>query len=351
MKDYYEILGVRRDASKDDIKRAFRKLAHKYHPDKKDGDESKFKEASEAYAVLSNEKKKAEYDSYGRVFSDAGSGAGFPGFDFNGFTGNFQDFDLGDIFSEFSEIFAGRGRNLRGRDISLDIQITFREAIFGGERKVLLAKTSVCEQCRGNGAKEGSEMVACATCNGKGKVHETKRSVLGTFASVKVCGSCHGVGKIPKEACATCRGAGVTRGQQEISVSIPPGISDGEMIRLTGGGEAVRGGSSGDLYVRIHVQPDPHFTKEGTNIIMTLSLKLTDALLGGTRTIETLDGPLEINIPVGAAFGQLLRVRGKGVPQSGNRRGDLYVKLDISLPTKLSRKAKKAVEELREEGI
>lgn len=351
MKDYYQILGVRRDASKDDIKQAFRKLAHKYHPDKKSGDEGKFKEVSEAYSVLSNEKRKAEYDSYGRVFSDADQGAGFSGFDFGGFAGDFQNVDLGDIFSEFSDFFTGQARGRRGRDISLDMHISFRESVFGTERKVLLGKTSTCEMCQGSGAKKDSEFASCKTCNGKGKVHETKQSVLGTFASVKVCGTCHGAGKIPKELCTTCRGMGVRRGQQEISVSVPPGINHGEMIRLSGAGEAIRDGSSGDLYVRVHVQSDPQFSREGANIVMTLPLKLTGALLGGKRVIETLDGPVDINIPLGAALGHMIRVRGKGVPQSGNHRGDLYVKLDVTLPRKLSRKAKKAVEELREEGI
>jgi len=350
MKNYYEILGVNRSASKDDIKQAFRKLAHKYHPDKKGGDEQKFKEVSEAYAVLSNEKKKAEYDSYGRVFSDGGAG-GFSGWDFSGFAHDFQGFDLGDIFGEFSDLFTGRTKAQRGHDISIDVQISFRESIFGAERKVLLTKTSVCGTCHGSGAESGTELVTCNICNGKGRVHETKQSVLGTFASVKVCAACVGTGKIPQKKCAACRGEGVLRGQQEILITIPPGISNGEMIRLSGGGEVVRGGSPGDLYAKVHVQPDAQFSKEGANLIMKLPLKLTDALLGGKRTVETLDGSVAVTIPSGIAFGQLLRVQGKGVPLPGNRRGDLYIKLDISLPSKLSRKAKKAVEELREEGI
>lgn len=351
MKDYYQILGVRRDAGNDEIKKAFRKLAHKYHPDKKEGDEKRFKEVSEAYAILSNEKKKAEYDSYGRVFGGGASSPGFSGFDAAGFGDGFQNFDLGDIFSEFSEMFTGRTRARRGRDISLDIHLSFREAVFGTERKVLLSKSTVCAACHGSGASEGSEMVSCGACNGKGKVHETKQSVLGTFTTVHACTTCYGTGKIPKEKCASCRGTGILRGQQEIAVTIPPGIDDGEMIRLSGAGEAMRAGSPGDLYVRVHVQSDERFTKEGPNLIMSLPLKLTEALLGGKRKIETFDGAVEINIPTGATFGQMLRVREKGTVLPGNRRGDLYIKLDISLPRKLSRKAKKAVEELRTEGI
>jgi molecular chaperone DnaJ len=348
MRDYYNILGVARGASKDEIKQAFRKLAHKYHPDKKGGDEKKFKEVSEAYAVLSNDKKKAEYDAYGRVFSDGQAGGGFGGFDFNGMGAQGFDVDLGDIFSEF---FGGRGRQQRGRDISIDIQVSFRDSIFGAERKVLLAKTSVCTTCSGTGAKDQTDMQQCVACNGQGKIHDTRQYVLGTFTNIRTCDACRGTGQVPKEKCDVCRGEGVLRQQEEISITIPPGVNDGEVIRLSGAGEAVAGGSSGDLYIRVHVTPDSQFRKEGNNILMTLPLKLTDALLGGKQTIKTLDGDIEITIPPGVPFGQLLRVRGKGVPLSNGRRGDLYVKVDITFPRKLSRRARKAVDELRSEGI
>ena len=355
MSDYYKTLGVPRDASKEEIKQAFRKLAHKYHPDKKDGDEKRFKEVSEAYAVLSNDTKKAEYDAYGKTFSDGGAG-GFGGFDFSGARGGQGasfEFDFGDIFGEFSDIFGKQGgaRTRRGNDISIDIQIPFRDAVFGTERKVLITKASVCSACRGTGAKPGTEYVTCTACNGKGKMHETKQSILGTFTSVKVCGTCRGTGKVPKERCARCRGQGIVRDQEELSVAVPPGINDGEMIRMGGAGEAVRGGVAGDLYVKVHVRQDPLFSKEGANVFMTLPLKLTDALVGGKRTVHTLDGDIEITVPSGVSFGQLLRVKGKGVPLGEKKRGDLFIKIDITLPTKLSRKAKKAVETLKEEGI
>ncbi len=355
MKDYYQILGIARSASSDDVKKAFRKLAHKYHPDKASGNAEKFKEASEAYAVLSDEKKRAEYDSYGRVFNEGARAGGqggqdFGGFDFSSMAGGFQDFDLGDIFGEF---FGGssRERTRRGRDISVDIEIPFVDGIFGTERKMLLTKTAMCDVCRGNGAKEGSEMVTCGTCNGKGKLHETKRSFLGTFTSVRACAVCAGTGKIPKEKCSRCKGYGVMRKEEEVAVAIPPGVTDGEMIRLGGVGEAVPHGVPGDLYVKIHVNRHPVFRKEGSNLLMDLNIKLSDALLGSDYTVKTLDGDISVKIPEGVSVGEILRVRGKGVPIDRGRRGDLLIKLHIQFPSRLSKKAKDALKVLKEEGI
>lgn len=356
-KNYYEILGVPKNASKDDIKKAFRKLAHKYHPDIKGGDETKFKEVNEAYGVLSDDKKRAEYDTYGRVFNGAGGqqgGQGFGGFDFSGFTNGgqgfegFEGFDLGDIFGD---IFGGgRSRTKRGRDISIDIEISFQESIFGVERVVLLNKTSVCSTCAGSGADKGSEMVTCSVCNGKGKIHEVKKSFLGSFAAVRVCDVCHGKGKVPKKRCPDCGGLGINKKEQEIKINIPSGIDDGEMIRLSGAGEAITGGSSGDLYVKIHVKPHSVFKKEGADLVMTLNIKLSDALLGAEYKINTLDGEIKVKIPEMVSFGEILRVRGKGVPV-GKKRGDLLIKIHIELPNKLSKEAKKIVDDLRKEGI
>lgn len=350
-KDYYEILGVDQKASKDEIKKAFRKLAHQYHPDKKGGDEQRFKEVSEAYSVLSDDKKRAEYDSYGRVFSGGGgeAGAGFGDFDFSSFSQGFDgvEFDLGDIFSEFF----GGGRARRGRDISIDVSISFEESVFGGERKVLLTKTSTCDSCDGTGAEEKTDLVTCTTCNGKGRIRETKRSMLGTFTTTQECRECHGTGSVPKEKCKACKGLGVVRQEDEIAIAIPPGISDGEMIRMSGAGEAIAGGTAGDLYVKIHVQPDPRFSKEGTNLVTDLHVKLTDALLGATYTIQTFDGPVKVKIPSGIAHGEKLRVKGKGVIIDGSRRGDLLIRISIDLPEKLSKDAKALVEKLREHGI
>src|SRR3989344_8608709 len=345
-KDYYQILGIERGASKDDIKKAFRKLAHQYHPDKQGGNESKFKEVSEAYSILSDDKKRAEYDSYGRVF---GGGGGAGGFDFTGFEGmNFEDLDLGSIFGDFGDIFArGRERQKRGRDISINIEVPFRDAIFGVERKILLSKLSTCDTCKGTGAKTGTEMITCTTCNGNGKIRETRTSIFGTFTNVRACGVCSGRGKTPAEKCSSCRGHGIYRREEEVSVVIPPGLDDGEVIRLGGAGEASAGGASGDLYIKVHVLPHPLFRKEGANLVMPLNIKLSDALLGVDYTINTFDGDVVVKIPAGISFGELLRIRGKGVPIERNKRGDLLIKINIKLPSKISRTAKKFIEQLR----
>ncbi|MBU1557520.1 molecular chaperone DnaJ [Patescibacteria group bacterium] len=352
--NYYEILGVDKSASKTDIKKAFHKLAHKYHPDKKGGDEAMFKKASEAYSILSDEKKKAEYDTYGRVFGGdpgAGAGQGFGGFDFSGFAqqGGNVEFDLGDLFGGM--FGGGRARAKRGNDISIDIELSFKDAVFGVNRKVSLTKNSVCDICNGSGAKAGSEMVTCSSCNGNGQVHETKRSVLGTFSTVKTCDTCQGKGRVPKDKCKNCSGQGISKKQTEISLNIPAGINNGEMIRLTGAGEAISGGVSGDLYIKVHVAKDKNFRKEGYNLITDLNIKLSDALLGAEYNIDTLDGKLKLKIPVGVTFGEILRVRGKGVPIDGTKRGDIMVKLNIQLPNKLNRKTRKLVSELRKEGV
>jgi molecular chaperone DnaJ len=353
-KDYYKILGLERGASKEEVKKAFRKLAHKYHPDKKEGDETAFKEVNEAYGVLSNDKKRAEYDAYGRVFNESGGDPGAGGF--GGFTQGFdfsqyggaQGFDFEDLFGDF--FGGGAERTKRGRDISIDLEISFSDSIFGTERKVLLTKTSTCDVCAGSGGAPGAEMVTCSTCNGKGQLHETRRSMFGTFSTVKQCHTCRGTGKVPKKPCQACQGAGVTKKQEEISIRIPTGISDGEMIRLSGMGEAVPGGVPGDLYVKIHVAKHPTYKKEGANLVMDLNIKLTDALLGADYIIETLDGNIKLKIPEGSTFNDVLRIKGKGVPV-GKGRGDILVRLQIELPQKLSRQAKKALEQLREDGI
>jgi molecular chaperone DnaJ len=354
-RDYYEILGVDKKASRDDIKKAFHKLAHKYHPDKGTGDSDKFKEVSEAYSVLSDEKKRAEYDSYGRTFGGGGAGQGGfggAGFDFSQFQDAFQGgmggFDFGDVFSDF---FGGGGRQRRGRDISIDLEIPFKDSVFGTTRRVLLAKTGVCETCAGSGAEPGSKLETCAKCNGAGKLHETNNSIFGNISVTRACPQCHGTGKVPKEKCHTCRGEGVYKKQEEIEIVVPAGIEGGEMIRLTGSGEAVAGGASGDLYVKVHVIPDPRFKKEGAHILTDLSVKLSDALLGGEYKIATLDGEETISIPMGITHGETIAIKGKGVPVGRNKRGDLIVRVKIILPQKLSKSAKQLVEKLKEEGV
>lgn len=358
MKDFYQILGVERGASADDIKKAFRKLASKYHPDKKEGDEAKFKEISEAYAVLNDQKKRAEYDAYGRSFSGGGQGgAGFNGFDWSQFQqgfGNGQgfEFDLGDIMNGFGDIFGGnRGQaKARGRDISIDVELSFQESVFGVTRKVLLTKNGTCATCKGTAAAPGSEMITCVHCNGNGKIRETRQSILGTFATVRTCEHCDGKGTTPKDACKTCSGRGVMRAEEEIEIKVPPGIESGEMIRMTGRGEAVKGGTPGDLYIKIHVAKHASIIRDGVSLKTNLSIKVTDALLGASYKVETLDGAVSITIPAGIKSGEILRIKGKGVPNA-NTRGDFLVRVSIDTPQKLSRNAKHLIEELRKEGI
>jgi len=348
-KDYYKVLGVDKKATQDDVKKAFRKLAHKYHPDKKGGDEQKFKEVNEAYQILSNNKKRAEYDTYGQAFSGAAAGAqGFSGFNAQGF----GDVDFGDIFNEFFGGAQGGGRRARrGNDISVDIEISFEDAVFGVDRTLVITKTYACEDCSGSGAKKGTEMKSCGTCNGKGKLHEERKSIFGTFATMKDCEDCFGAGSVAKEKCKECKGMGVKSGQQEIKIKIPAGIRDGEIIRLSGRGEAVPHGLTGDLYIRIHVSKHSIFTRDGNNLVMDLDIKLSDAILGEEYSIKTLDGSIKLKVPGGVSIGEVLRVKGKGVPFSDGKRGDLLVKLNIQIPKKLSRSAKEAVEKLRKEGV
>lgn len=354
-KNYYDVLGVDKAAKKEDIKKAFYKLASKHHPDK-GGDAEKFKEINEAYQVLSDDKKRKEYDTYGQTFNGQGpyGAGGFGGFNASDFENMQFDFgDLGDMFGDIFGGFGGGTRAKRGRDISLEIDVTFKESIFGTERNVLINKVGTCQTCEGSGAKKGSEMITCTICNGQGKIHDVKRTFMGSFQTVRTCDTCHGKGKIPKERCHDCRGAGVLNMREEIHIEVPAGISNGEMIRMGGQGEAVSGGQSGDLYIRINVQADKLWKREGNDLVIKHSIKLTDALLGTKQTIEGLDGAMELDIPAGVSAGEVLRVKGRGVPHVHDikRRGDVLVKLDIAMPKKLSKKAMSYIEGLKEEGI
>ena len=362
-KDYYNTLGISKNASKNEIKKAFYKLAQKYHPDKKGGDEKKFKQVNEAYQVLSDDAKRSKYDQFGSSFDNMGQGygantgqSGFGGFDFSGFQNDSAEFDFGNLNDIFSDFFTGgMGRSKtqarRGRDISTEIQISFSDAIFGINRKILITKISSCPTCNASGAKPDTRMETCKYCNGQGKIHEAKRTILGTISSTKICEECLGSGQVPKEKCETCKGKGVFRREKEISINIPAGIRDGEMIRMTGEGEAIAKGTPGDLYIKINVAIHPIFKREGNNLIMNLDLKLTDALLGTKYSIKTLDGNIEVKIPEGVSINEILRIKGHGVPISKSKRGDLLIKLNIKLPRKLSHKSKEIIEQLKKEGI
>lgn len=367
-KNYYETLGVEKNASKDEIKKAFHKQAHKYHPDKNKGDDKKFKEVNEAYQVLSDDQKRARYDQFGSADGPMGGGygsgqrSGFGGFssqggqwDFSGFQ-NGQEFDMGDIGDIFGDFFGGgmgRGtkNSRRGRDIQTEIDLTFEESIFGVNREVLITKQSTCDICKGTGGKAGTKMNVCSTCGGNGQVREVRRSILGSFSTTKICDACLGNGKIPSEKCSNCHGAGVYKKQKEIELNIPAGINNGEMLKMMGQGEDIQGGPSGNLYVKVRIKPHPVFKRDGLNLTMDLPIKLTDALMGVIYNLKTLEGNIiEVKIPEGINHNELLRVRGKGVP-SRSSRGDIILRIQIKMPTKLSRKAKEVIEELKKEGI
>jgi molecular chaperone DnaJ len=358
-KDYYEILGVNKGASKDELKKAYHKLAHKYHPDKNKGDDSKFKEVNQAYQTLSDDQKRAQYDRFGADGPQGfnpGSSQGFGGFDFSGFNQGQggMEFDMGDLGDIFGDFFGGGGRRAqarRGRDISTEIDLSFEDSIFGVERTILLTKQSTCDICKGSGGKPGAKVDTCKTCNGNGQIREMKRSILGTFQTTKTCDACHGSGKIPSEKCTECHGKGVRNKQEEITVKIPAGINAGEMVRMTGMGEAIQGATSGDLYIKINVKSHNTFKRDGLNLTMDLNIKLTDALLGMTYNLKALEGNvIDVKIPEGINHGELLRVKGKGVPSSRGR-GDIILRVLIKMPTKLSKKSKEVIEKLKEEGI
>lgn len=361
-KDYYKILGIDKKASKDEVKKAFHKLAHKYHPDKNGGDDKKFKEVNEAYQTLSDEKKRARYDQFGNADGPAGFGGGqgqgfggFEGFDFSGF-GNAQGFDMGDLGDIFGDIFGGgmrRGgqKSNKGNDLSSSISISFKDAIFGTEEEISITHDTFCDVCGGSGAKKDSKWNTCKNCNGSGQIREVKRSILGNFATTRVCEVCLGAGKTPEEKCGHCRGDGITRKQETLKIKIPAGVNNGEVLRVKGKGDVVSGGVSGDLYLKINVANDKIYKREGSNLITTIKIKLTDSLLGSEYDLLLLEGgSVKVKIPEGINNGDMLRVRNKGVPYSLGR-GDIIIKIIIDIPKKLSRKSKGLIEELQKEGL
>jgi molecular chaperone DnaJ len=350
-KDYYDILEVNRNASQDEIKKAFRKKAHTYHPDKESGDEEKFKEANMAYQVLGDPEKRKKYDQFGSAaFEGAGAGAGaggfgqgFGGFDFSGFSGAE---DLGDIFGD---LFGGGGRRRqrvrRGNDIQVDIDLDFKEAVFGATKDVSLTKTDTCERCGGNGAEPGEGTETCGTCRGSGMEIKMQRTILGNMQTQVMCQTCQGTGEVPKKVCSTCHGVGTEKKKQTIEIQIPAGVDDGSALRLRGKGEAIKGGEPGDLYVRLHVRRDSRFERDGVHLHSQVSIGFTQAALGDTIDVETVDGPVELKIPSGTQSNMQFRLKGKGIV-SGGGRGDHYVHIEVVVPKKLSRHQKKLIKEL-----
>ncbi len=341
-RDYYEVLGVGRDADEQALKTAYRKLAHQYHPDKNQGSkeaEEKFKEASEAYQILSDPEKRARYDRYGHQ-----NGGGFPG-DFPFGASNINDI-FGDIFGEMfggGGRSRGQGRRVRGNDQHVAVEIGFEEAAFGTTVRVTVPRAKPCQTCNGSGAKPGTGPRTCPTCGGAGEIRFTQ----GFFSIARTCQHCGGAGRIIVEHCPSCRGAGVTRDQATLEVKVRAGVDTGAQLKVIGEGEPAPtpGGAPGDLYVLIQVRDHPIFAREGTEIVCDVPISMTQAALGATIDVPTLDGPAKIKIPAGTQSGKVFHLKGKGVPSlQGGGRGDQHVRVFVETPTHLSREQKDLLE-------
>ena len=348
-RDYYEVLGVDRGADEATIKKAYRQLAKKYHPDANPGDkeaEAKFKEASEAYAVLSDSEKRRQYDQFGHAAFEGGAGgAGAGGFDFSGM--DFSDM-FGDIFGDFFGGGSRRNSNgpMKGANLRTSVRITFEEAVFGCEKEIELVLKDECTNCHGTGAKPGTSPETCSKCGGKGKVVFSQQSLFGMVQNVRECPDCRGTGKIIREKCPDCRGTGYVSSRKRIKVNIPAGIDNGQSVRIRDKGEpGINGGPRGDLLVEVVVSPHPVFQREGMNIYSTAPISYAQAVLGGETRIHTVDGDVIYEVKPGTQTDTRIRLKGKGVPslRNKNNRGDHYVTLIVQVPTNLTAEAKEAL--------
>ncbi len=369
-KDYYNTLGVGKEASDDEIKKAYRKLAHKYHPDKQGGDEAKFKEVNEAYQVLSDKEKRSQYDQFGQTFEQGQAQGGFSGFDgfrdFSSYADGF-DFNFGggrSGFSGFEDIFGdifqqagfgpdarrGRGRpRARGEDIQVDAEITFAEMAHGTEKELELYKRVKCHRCGGDGVEPGSKKIECPTCHGAGEITSARRTILGTFSQVSTCPTCHGEGKTPEKKCTKCGGDGRVREYEKVKVKIPAGIKGGQAVRLEGSGESgERGGEAGDLYVTVHVKTDKRFERKNDDIYSTVEISFSQAALGDKTEVETVDGKVKLKIPAGTQSGETFRLKGHGVKHLSHfGHGDQYVTIQVVTPKNLTKEEKELFEKLK----
>lgn len=363
MADYYQILGIEKSASQEEIKKAFHRLAHKHHPHK-GGDEKKFKEINEAYQVLSDKEKRAQYDKFGRVFEGTGAGPDFQGFDFNNFRDRFGeafDFDFGnsDLGEMFEDFFsfgsAGRARDIkRGADIEVDIELSLEDVLSPTEKEISLYKYIKCSRCHGVGAEPGTKVSECFSCRGKGEVHQVKKTPFGSFTRVTVCPECQGEGIKPEKPCNVCKGEGRVRTDEKTRVFIPAGVDTNQMMKVEGGGDAGwRNGKAGDLYVRIYVKKHPIFQRKGDDLHIQVPINFSQAVLGGEIEISTLDAKkILLKIPAGLESGKVLRITSKGIPHFSSRgQGNLYVQLIIKTPKRLTKEQKELLKKLQEEGL
>lgn len=358
-RDYYEILGVSKTASDDEIKKAFRKAAVQYHPDKQGGDEEKFKEVNEAYEVLKDKQKRQRYDQFGHAGVGSASGGGAQGNPFEGFGGfggqnvhfDFGDGGLGDIFSQFfggSSQQSSRGTQ-RGRDVEVTLRLTFEEAIFGLEYPLELEMEDECTHCHGTTVEPGHDMKTCPTCKGAGQQTRVMNTMFGPIQQSVVCETCHGRGKVPEKVCSVCKGTGTERRKTSMTIKIPAGIDDGATIRLRERGEAAEGGGvKGDMYVHIAVKPHKRFTREGDLILSEEHISMVDAALGTEIDVETVDGTVTMKVPAGTQSGTDFKLSGHGVPHlRGNARGAHIVSIIVDIPTKLTKKQKELLEQFK----
>ena len=349
--DYYEILGVPRDASKDDLKRAYRRLARKYHPDvnKEPGAEDRFKEVNRAYEVLSEAETRARYDRFGEAgVSSGGGAAGAEYGDFSGFADIFESF-FGGFGGVGAQTATRRRGPLRGDDLRLDLKLDFKEAIFGGEKEIRIPHLETCKSCNGGGAKPGSGQRTCSTCGGAGQVRRATRTPFGSFAQVSACPTCNGEGQIIEEKCESCGGAGRKQEKKKLKITIPAGVDNGTRLRVSGEGDAgMRSGPGGDLYVYLFVEPDPEFKREGINVLSEITISYLQAILGCHLKVKTVDGPEDLVIPAGLQPNTVLTLQNHGVPRLGNpvSRGDHLITVKVEIPTKITGEEKDLLEKL-----
>lgn len=359
-KDYYQILGVSKSASAEDIKKAYYKLAHKYHPDKDGGDEKRMKEINEAYQILSDKEKRNQYDRFGSAFE---GGAGPGGFDYQwawGKPGADFEFDVGDLGEMMEEMFGFGGSRARkkdikkGKDIEIGLEIPLEDTLKGKEREIFLEKYIFCSRCQGAGAEPGTKVNECFSCRGTGEVQQIRRTFFGSFTRFTTCPECKGEGKRPDKPCNVCKGEGRLKDEEKIKIFIPAGVDTNQVIKVEGKGEAGRrGGKPGDLYVRIFVKPHSVFKRKADDLHVSLPISFSQAALGDEVDVLTLEGTkILLKVPEGTESGKVLRISGKGIPHfSGFGRGDLYVELIIKTPKKLTKKQKELLEKLKEEGV
>lgn len=368
--NYYDILGVSKSATDDEIKKAYRKAAHKHHPDKSGGDEAKFKEINQAYQVLSDKSKRQQYDQFGQTFEGGSAGGGyggrqggaqgfggfdFSGFDFGGQSGSWEFSGEGyeDIFSN---VFGGSSRSRRksrGADVQVDVEITFSEMVNGAEREINLYKRTICNHCDGTGSEPNTVKKTCPTCKGAGRIETMRRSIFGSFSQVSECPECRGEGKIYEKKCSKCGGDGRVKEEQKIKLKIPAGIADGQTVSMQGYGEAgEKGARAGDLYINVHVLAHKKFKRKGNDILSTEFVPFSVAALGGKIEIETISGNLILKIPAGTQSGEIFRIKGEGVPElQGRGVGNHLITVVVKVPKSLSREQKNLLEQLRNQGI